>query len=380
MSASTPQLPGKLGDPNLTLATDPRLDPRLVEGAAYADAAVAEATMGPDSSYEEILENIGRMEAELAPAFAEMVRGLAPVRGVTHRSEVIKGVEGNEIRLYIHEPEERKGPLPCILHFHGGGMVMDAAEDPLFMRWRDELAASGLSVVGVEFRNGAGKLGNHPFPAGLNDCASGTQWAYQNRDALGISHIVLSGESGGGNLCIATALKAKQEGWIDQIAGVYACCPYISGTYHPAPPELTSLYENGGYQLEPMTTQASVKAYDPTGENAHNPLAWPYHASVEELAGLPPHTISVNELDPLRDEGLIYARKLMAAGVPTVSRMVNGTYHGADIAELATIPEVCQSTVRDIRGFAASLRGQSARDRIPDGRDIPDERAEGDWT
>ena len=125
MSASTPQLPGKLGDPSLTLATDPRLDPRLVEGAAYADDAVAEATMGPDSSYEEILENIGRIEAELAPAFAEMVRGLAPVHGVTRRSEAIEGLEGNEIRLYIHEPEERKGPLPCILHFHGGGMVMD---------------------------------------------------------------------------------------------------------------------------------------------------------------------------------------------------------------------------------------------------------------
>ena len=65
----------------------------------------------------------------------------------------------------------------------------------------------------------------------------------------------------------------------------------------------------------------------------------------------------MNELDPLRDEGLIYARKLMAAGVPTVSRTVNGTYHAADIVDLGTIPEVCQSTIRDIQGFAASLGG-----------------------
>ena len=109
----------------------------------------------------------------------------------------------------------------------------------------DELAARGMVVVGVEFRNSAGKLGNHVFPAGLNDCASATRWTAANMDALGVSHIVVSGESGGGNLCLATALKARQEGWIDQIAGVYACCPYLAGpeAYDAPPPELMSLRE-----------------------------------------------------------------------------------------------------------------------------------------
>ena len=54
-------------------------------------------------------------------------------------------------------------------------VIMSAADTP-YVRWRDELAAMGMVVVGVEFRNGAGKLGNHPFPAGLNDCMSGLQW------------------------------------------------------------------------------------------------------------------------------------------------------------------------------------------------------------
>ena len=58
---------------------------------------------------------------------------------------------------------------------------------------------------------------------------------------------------------------------------------------------------------------------------------------------------------PLRDEGLIYARKLMAAGVPTVSRTVNGTHHGGDTDCLAFVPDVYQATIRDIQGFAASL-------------------------
>ena len=50
-----------------------------------------------------------------------------------------------------------------------------------------------------------------------------------NREDLGVSTVVISGESGGGNLSIATALKANREGWIDGIDGVYAQCPYISG-------------------------------------------------------------------------------------------------------------------------------------------------------
>ena len=54
-----------------------------------------------------------------------------------------------------------------------------------------------------------------------------------------------------------------------------------------------------------------AKIYDPSGANATNPLAWPYHATVEDLEGLPPHVVSVNELDPLRDEGLAYFRKLL---------------------------------------------------------------------
>ena len=65
-------------------------------------------------------------------------------------------------------------------------MVLMTAADPNFVRWRKSIAATGLVVVGVEFRNGGGKLGNHPFPAGLNDCASGLRWVHENRAALGI--------------------------------------------------------------------------------------------------------------------------------------------------------------------------------------------------
>ena len=81
---------------------------------------------------------------------------------------------------------------------------------------------------------------------------------------------------------------------------------------------------------------------------AINPLAWPYHAVVDELKGLPPHIISVNELDPLRDEGLQFYRKLAAAGVA-------GTPHAGDVMFPDVTPEVTAQTLSSLHQFASSV-------------------------
>lgn len=354
---TAPQLPGRLGDPTMTLGTDPRADPRMVAAATPVGLTEPPPSTGitVDSPLEAMHEVLALSEEGFGALFAAFFDGLPQIAGVTSRTEVIRGVDDNDISLYIHEPAERTGPLPAIVHTHGGGMVLGAAADPNYVRWRDELAAAGVVVVGVEFRNGGGKLGNHPFPAGLNDCAAATRWVAANREALGIDRIVISGESGGGNLCIATTLKAKQEGWLDEIDGVYAQCPYISGAYAEPPSELTSLFENDGYFLSCEMMGPLAKVYDPTGENSTNPLAWPYHAPVDELAGLPPHVVSVNELDPLRDEGLAYHRKLVAAGVSSVGRLVPGTCHAGDLLFRKFMPDLFAASVRDVVGFARSL-------------------------
>ena len=238
-------------------------------------------------------------------------------------------------------------------------MVILSTRCDNFVRWRNDIAATGMVVVGVEFRNGAGKLGNYPFPAGLNDCASGLNWVYENRKELGVSQIVVSGESGGGNLSISTTLKAKKEGWLDKISGVFAQCPYISGLYSNPPSELGSIFENDGYMLDANTMAILAKLYDPNGENSRNPLAWPYHASVDDLSGLPPHVISLNELDPLRDEGFLFHQNLLKAGVSSVCKTLNGTCHAGDILFRKNIPDIYNSTIRDIRSFAGGVSDQS---------------------
>jgi acetyl esterase/lipase len=64
---------------------------------------------------------------------------------------------------------------------------------------------------------------------------------------------------------------------------------------------------------------------------------------------------SVNELDPLRDEGLLYYRPLVHAGVPAVGRMVAGTCHAGDLLLPSAMPEVYEASMRDVSGFAKSL-------------------------
>jgi len=213
----------------------------------------------------------------------------------------------------------------------------------------------GVVVIGVEFRNSAGSAGCHPFPAGLNDCSAGLHWVYDNKEHLNISNIVLAGESGGGNLALATCLKAKNEGAVEKIDGVYAMCPYIFNSGASAPDTLVSKRENLGYFLDENSMSAIAYMYDPSSENSLNPLCWPYYADDELLIGLPPHVISVNELDPLRDEGMSYYRKLIRAKVSATSRTVNATTHAAELMFPEDLPEAFNATLQDLVCFAKSL-------------------------
>jgi len=356
--APSPLLPGRLGKPDLELKDDPRADPRMIEAMAELgmDVAPPPSPVTASSSVADLLAYW--IEAEVGfDALGGILGAKTPAtEGVSSYTKTITGVDGNEIHLYIHKPNVADEPMPCIVHTHGGGMAILKASNPNYVAWRDDLAATGMVVVGVEFRNAAGALGPHPFPAGLNDCASGAQWVIENRETLGVSKVILSGESGGGNLAIATALQALQDGWIDDVAGVYAQCPYIFGDYANPLPELTSLVENNGFFLDVENMGSLAATYTPPGSaDATNPLAWPMHADSDDLVGLPPHVISVNQLDPLRDEGLVYFRKLLGAGVSAVSRTVNGTCHAGDCLFRDAMPDVWHATIRDIKGFADSL-------------------------
>ena len=94
-------------------------------------------------------------------------------------------------------------------------------------------------------------------------------------------------------------------------------------------------------------------AYGIAELEARNPLAWPGFATAEDVRGLPPTVISVNECDPLRDEGINFYRLLLAAGVSATCRQVMGTSHGTEILPMAC-PDISRATARDIAGFATA--------------------------
>jgi acetyl esterase len=358
-TTSSAQAPGRLGDPAMDLRTDPRSDPRMVAALAQFGLDVAQPPPPLDrtSPREEQLAVANAVETNFEAVFAALVTGARPVDGISRSTETFRGPDGNDITLYISRPSENAGPLPGMLHIHGGGMVVLKAANANYVMLRDMIASTGFVVIGVEFRNGGGALGPYPYPAGLNDCTAALRWAHDNRDALGMSTLTVAGESGGGNLTLATALKAKRDGHIQMIDSVCAFVPYISGMY--ALPEseraasLPSLVENDGYLLSCALMEIMASVYDPGSEHCTDPLCWPYHASVDELGGLPPHLISVGELDPLRDEGVAYYQKLKRAGVEAELRTVPGVCHAGDMLFPVHLPDVYAATIASIHDFAA---------------------------
>jgi acetyl esterase len=350
-------LNGRLADPDCTLGTDPRSDPRMVKAFEQfgLDGAPPEEALQIDSPLGDRLAWAAGVEEGYAGLFDALAQGTPTAEGVTTRTVTIAGGDGNDVTLYISRPADADIALPAVVHLHGGGMAILSAAEAITHRAREYLAATGVVVVGVEFRNSAGKLGVHPYPAGLNDCAGAVQWVAANRAELGISHLIVSGESGGGNLTLTTAHKAKREGWLDEIAGFYAQCPMISNRWVENGHDLPSLKENDGYLISCLALALLGSVYDPDSSHARDATCWAGVATDEELAGLPPHVISVNELDPMRDEGLVYYRRLLRAGVPAIGRVVAGTCHGGDLLLGGVMPEVFAASMRDVSGFAKSL-------------------------
>ena len=102
-----------------------------------------------------------------------------------------------------------------------------------------------------------------------------------------------------------------------------------------------SSIENNGILLDLHNNQGAM-AYGIEAFEKGNPLAWPGFAREEDVRGLAPTVISVNECDPLRDEGIEFYRLLLRAGVAARCRQVMGTIHGIEV-----FPHVCPDISRE---------------------------------
>ncbi len=337
------------------IAADPRLDPRLKALLAFLPPLSATDVASREAMLEEA-------NAPGALAAAEAFRSVmdlcdseeaAPSAGLrTTTEQIVSAPDGNTVNLRVVRPDTEEA-LACVYYIHGGGMAALSCFDGMYRGWSKLIAANGVVVVMVDFRNAVSPSSVPevaPYPAGLDDCLSGLRWVVANAGALGVDpdRVVVAGESGGGNLTLATGLRLKRDGDLGLVRGLYALCPYLAGEW---PQErYPSSIENEGILLSLHSNRGKV-GYGIEAFEAADPMAWPAFATVEDVAGFPPTVVSVNECDPLRDEGIAFYRLLLAAGVPARGRQVLGTMHGTEIFTIAC-PEISRDTARDLAAFA----------------------------
>jgi acetyl esterase/lipase len=337
------------------IAADPRLDPRIKALLSAFPPFTARDVESREQLLAEANSDAARKQAELLRSFMDLcdTEEAAPSAGLSvHTEKIVSAPDGNTINLQVIRPVTEQA-LACVYYIHGGGMMSLSCYDGMYRSWGRLIAANGVAVVMVDFRNAVAASSVPevaPFPAGLNDCLSGLRWVAASAAQLNIdpARIVVAGDSGGGNLTLATGLKLGRDGGLGLVKGLYALCPYIAGKW-PAP-EYPSSYENNGILLN-LHSNRGAMGYGIGAFNDRDPLAWPSFATVGDVAGFPPTVINVNECDPLRDEGISFYRLLLSAGVRARCRQMMGTMHGTEIFTIAC-PEISRDTARDLAAFA----------------------------
>jgi acetyl esterase/lipase len=273
-----------------------------------------------------------RVDAAQAPAAAE----------VAQREMAIGGPDGARLRLRVYEPRSRKRSLPAVLYVHGGGFVVGRVEH-FDAKCERCVSRTGAVVVSVDYRLAP----EHPYPAAPEDCYAALVWMSEHALELGIeaTRIATLGESAGGAIAATVALLSRERrGPTLALQALVGAC-------------LDDRHE----------TASSCEIVEPRVWNTRKSmLAWraylgaladgevPEHAAparAYDLAGLAPAHIIVGGLDPMRDENIEYARRLMVAGVPTELHVYPSAYHGFDSA----VPPAAVSLAA-LDGLFAALR------------------------
>jgi triacylglycerol lipase len=247
----------------------------------------------------------------------------APDSGVDVEEREVPGPAGAPaIRLHIYRPRGAAGPLGCIYHIHGGGYVGGKAGELAFVH-RPLAGALGCVIVSVDYRLAPETV----FPGAIEDCYAGLAWTIAHADDLGIdpARVGVMGESAGGGLAAALALMVRDRGEY-RLAFQHLTYPMIDDRTctrpaHPVAGEFIWTPANNRFGW------AALLGCEPGSEGVS-----PYAAAAraEDLAGLPPTFIMTGTLDLFVDEDIEYARRLIAAGVPTELHIHPGGFHGFD--------------------------------------------------
>jgi len=303
--------------------------------------------MALDPAFDTLLAQPGMQlaapPAEITPPmlreFAKMFRPAIELPAI-HSSQDMAIRDGDrEVRVRLYRPDNRT-PAPLIMFFHGGGWVLCDLDSHEFL-CRDLANASGCAVVAVDYRLAP----EVPFPGALEDCYMALQFfaSHAKDHGLDAGRIAVCGDSAGGNLAAAVALKSRDQGG-PALRHQALLCPALDSACNSA-----SMLTNGtGFMLSRDIMSWFWNCYLAKSADASNPLASPAQARI--LANLPPTSIATAEYDPLRDEAELYADRLRAAGVAVTARRYLGMIH-----DFMTMPHITAMARRSIADIGADI-------------------------
>jgi acetyl esterase len=254
-----------------------------------------------------------------------------------------------EVRVRIVKPRGTAGLLPVVVYMHGGGWILgNAGTHDRLVR---ELAVGAQTAVAfVEYTPSP----EAHYPVAIEQGYATAQWIMRNGASKGLdaTRMAVAGESVGGNMTAALALMAKDRGDVSFAQ---------QSMYYPVTDAAmnTASYHQfaTGYYLSREAMEWFWNAYAPDPAQRTQITASPNLATAEQLTGLPPALLIVDEADVLRDEGEDYAAKLRAAGVPVTTVRYDGTVHDFMLLNALSQSQATRAAIGQATMFLRSALG-----------------------
>lgn len=266
----------------------------------------------------------------LRQAYSEMCRAFTPPRpaGLYVVDFELAGVA---VRSYQPPVLPSAGGVTCIVYLHGGGWVVGDLDSHDFIC--AELASTlGVLVIAVDYRLAP----EHPFPAAFDDCLKVWRALRTGPFKLDPARTLVAGDSAGGNLAAALCLALRDAGEPVPCAQVLIY-PGLGGDHRlPSRSECIDA---------PLLSSSDVDCYHALYlQGTRHPNAYAMPLLATDFSRLPPAWIAVAQLDPLRDDGVLYAERLSTAGVAATLYVGEGLVHGClrargQVAEVDTLYE-----------------------------------------
>lgn len=243
------------------------------------------------------------------------------------------------LRARLFDARASREPGPAVLFFHGGGFVIGDVDTHASIA--AEIARQlDLPVISVDYRLAP----EHRWPAASDDCEAAARWVASGPAELGraVTSIALAGDSAGGQLAAVAAIDLRDAPAAVPVIAQLLIYPATDlGTDYPSLEQFAE-----GYVLTKQGMDWFGDCYD--AEKLH-PRCSPLRAP--SLAGLPPAVVVTASLDPIRDQGRVYAQALIGAGVPVVFREAQGNVHG-----FITLRKAIPSSQGDVAGMLAAFK------------------------